>query len=68
VRFSNLHEKRAEVIAELYKRLVEAFWDGERFVRGHSTGYAWEYDFPHGRRWKDPLGYTGSLRALCVHP
>ncbi len=32
VRFSNLHEKRPAVVAELYKHLVEAFWDGERFV------------------------------------
>jgi hypothetical protein len=32
VRFSNLHEKRAAVIADLYKRLVEAFWDGQQFV------------------------------------
>ena len=37
--------------------------------RGHRSGYAWQYDFPHGGRWKDPLGYKGSLRALCVrHP
>ena len=43
-------------------------WSSSRVLddRGHNTGYAWEYDFPHGRRWKDPLGYTGSLRALCV--
>ena len=43
-------------------------WSSNRVLddRGHSTGYAWEYDFPHGRRWKDPLGYTGNLRALCV--
>jgi hypothetical protein len=43
-------------------------WSSNRVLddRGHSTGYAWEYDFPHGSRWKDPLGYTGSLRALCV--
>jgi len=43
-------------------------WSSNRVLddRGHSTGYAWEYDFPHGQRWKDPLGYTGSLRALCV--
>lgn len=34
--------------------------------RGHSSGYAWQFDFPHGKRWKDPLGYSGSLRALCV--
>ena len=32
VRYSKLHEKRAEVIAELYKRLVDAFWNGQRFV------------------------------------
>jgi hypothetical protein len=46
-------------------------WSSDRVLddRGHKTGYAWEYDFSHGRRWKDPLGYTGSLRALCVrHP
>jgi hypothetical protein len=43
-------------------------WSSNRVLddRGHSTGYAWEYDFPHGSRWKDPLGYTGNLRALCV--
>ena len=43
-------------------------WSSNRVLddRGHNTGFAWEYDFPHGRRWKDPLGYTGSLRALCV--
>jgi len=46
-------------------------WSSSRVLddHGHNTGYAWEYDFPHGRRWKDPLGYTGNLRALCVgHP
>jgi hypothetical protein len=32
VRYSKLHEKRAEVIAELHKRLVDAFWNGQRFV------------------------------------
>jgi hypothetical protein len=37
--------------------------------RGHRTGYAWQFDFPHGRRWKDPIGYNANLRALCVrHP
>lgn len=43
-------------------------WSSSRVLddRGRNSGYAWEYDFPHGRRWKDPLGYTGSLRALCV--
>lgn len=32
VRFSNLHEKRASVIAELYGRLVQATWETESFV------------------------------------
>lgn len=43
-------------------------WTSSRVLddRGHRSGYAWQYDFPHGRRWKDPLGYRGSLRALCV--
>lgn len=44
-------------------------WSSSRVLddRGHRTGYAWQYDFPHGKRWRyDPLGYTGSLRALCV--
>ena len=33
VRFSKLHEKRADVIADLYKRLVDALWQGQMFVR-----------------------------------
>lgn len=32
VRFSGMHEKRAEVIAELYGLLVRAFWEAESFV------------------------------------
>jgi len=32
VRFSKLHEKRAEVIAELYSLLVQAYWDLQSFV------------------------------------
>jgi predicted metal-dependent phosphoesterase TrpH len=32
VRFSKLHEKRAEVIAELYKRLEDVHWHGRMFV------------------------------------
>jgi hypothetical protein len=32
VRFSNLHQKRAEVIADLYQRLVKVSLAGERFV------------------------------------
>jgi hypothetical protein len=33
VRFSKLHEKRAQVIAELYKRLaVDVFWTAKRYV------------------------------------
>jgi hypothetical protein len=40
VRFSMLHEKRAEVIAEMYKGLVEAEIAGRRFVAfdGHAAG------------------------------
>lgn len=32
VRFSQLHEKRAAVIAELYGHLVEALWEAESFL------------------------------------
>jgi len=32
VKFSRLHDKRAEVIAELYGLLVQAHWDAESFV------------------------------------
>jgi hypothetical protein len=32
VRFSKLHERRAEVIANLYELLVEAQWAGQSFV------------------------------------
>ena len=32
VRFSKLHERRAEVIAELYSRLVESHWAAQNFV------------------------------------
>ena len=32
VRFSKLHEKRAEVITELYGYLVEALWEAESFL------------------------------------
>ena len=39
VRFSKLHEKRAEVIAELYERLVDSFWVGSHFMlTGASPG------------------------------
>jgi hypothetical protein len=43
-------------------------WSSSRVLddRGHRTGYAWQFDFPHGRRWHEPLGYYGSKRALCV--
>lgn len=34
--------------------------------RGHTNGYAWYFDFSHGRRDWDPYGYHGSKRALCV--
>lgn len=32
VRFSRLHEKRADVIAELYGHLVESLWEAESFL------------------------------------
>jgi hypothetical protein len=32
VRFSKLHDKRAEVIAELYSLLVQAYWDAQSFI------------------------------------
>lgn len=32
IRFSKLHEKRAEVIAELYKLIVKAYWEAESFT------------------------------------
>jgi len=44
-------------------------WSSSRTLddRGHRTGIAWQYDFPHGMRWRyDPIGYTNNLRALCV--
>jgi hypothetical protein len=34
--------------------------------RGHSNGYAWYFNFSHGKRDWDPYGYRGSKRALCV--
>jgi hypothetical protein len=34
--------------------------------RGHLGGFAWFFDFPHGKRDWDPFGYHGSKRALCV--
>jgi hypothetical protein len=44
-------------------------WSSSRVLddRGHRNGFAWQYAFPHGERWRyDPIGYKGSLRALCV--
>jgi len=32
VRFSGLHNRRAEVIAEVYEQLVQAYWDGASFA------------------------------------
>jgi hypothetical protein len=42
VRFSKLHERRAEVIAELYERLVGAFWVGQRFVLTGASPSEWD--------------------------
>ena len=38
VRFSRLHEKRAEVIAELYGFFVEALWEAESFLSPFQSG------------------------------
>ena len=45
-------------------------WSSSRVLddRGHRTGYAWQFDFPHGKRWHEPLGYYGNKRALCLRP
>ena len=32
VRFSKMHERRAEVIEDLYKKLTHLYLDGQRFV------------------------------------
>jgi hypothetical protein len=44
------------------------YWSSTKGLddRGHSNGYAWYFDFPHGKRDWDPYGYHGSKRALCV--
>jgi|SRR3954454_497905 hypothetical protein len=34
VRFTKLHERRAEIIADLYERMVNVFWDSQQFVFG----------------------------------
>ncbi len=45
VRFSKLHEKRAEVIAELYSLLVQAYWDISNFVSPmQSSGEPSQYE------------------------
>ncbi len=51
VRFSNLHEKRAEVIAEVYTLLYEVYTSTSRFVNNayptdpaHQDKYVAEYD------------------------
>jgi hypothetical protein len=43
-------------------------WSSTKGVddRGRSNGYAWYFDFSHGKRDWDPYGYHGSKRALCV--
>lgn len=44
------------------------YWSSTRGKddRGHSNGYAWQFDFSHGKRDWDPYGYYGSKRVLCV--
>jgi len=38
VKFSRLHEKRAEIIAELYGLLVQAYWDAGSFISPFEQG------------------------------
>ncbi len=38
IRFTKLQEKRAEVIAELYERMVNVFWDSQSFALGWGLG------------------------------
>jgi len=40
VRFSELHEKRAEVLAELYKLLVAAYWGVSEFTSASQSAQA----------------------------
>jgi hypothetical protein len=43
-------------------------WSSSRVLddRGHSTGYAWEYDFPHGRRDRSPRLHRQPTCAVCA--
>jgi hypothetical protein len=43
-------------------------WSANRVEddRGHPTGYGWQFDFWHGSRHKEQLGYSGHTTALCV--
>lgn len=61
VRFSKLHEKRAEVIADLYRRLSVVFWDAQRFVL---TGGQGARGKPRniGKPWK----LRGTSRSLLM--
>ncbi len=34
--------------------------------RGHPTGYAWQFNFQHGTRWRENRGYKNFERVLCV--
>ena len=44
-------------------------WSSSRLSddRGHPSGYAWRFDFINGSRFSgDQIGYSYSLRALCM--
>lgn len=51
VRFSKLHERRAEVIAELYGLLVEAYWALHSFV----SPVEWSSDDPKRKKYADAM-------------
>lgn len=48
IRFSRLHERRAEVIAELYKLLVEAPSTAQRFIFTHTRDHS-QAERTHGK-------------------
>jgi hypothetical protein len=54
IRFSRFHERRAEVIAELYAKLVEASWQMGRFV----SWIDYEGDPTKGQKYVDAMNAT----------
>jgi len=57
VRFSKLHERRAEVIAEIYKLLVKVAWESERL----SQAFQWAGDPPRSEK------YNSTIDAIAAY-